>query len=200
MIGVVLAAMTWPAAVQRLEPIIAQASRDTHLPSAWIASVITVESGGRLSGAGGGLRSPVGAMGVMQVMPQTWADMTTDRGRSSNPDRPAENIAVGSAYLLKLYRRFGFPGAFAAYHAGPSTYQKYLEGRGWLPRSTQAYLRLVVGHLGSADRAIGRLAVERPVYPLFAIQSTQPAVNLTAAIETSACQASNILFVCTSDK
>jgi soluble lytic murein transglycosylase-like protein len=131
-----------------LEPLIAEASTRTGLPAKWIASVIATESGGRTSGPDRPLRSVAGAMGVMQIMPKTWSDMAGSQGFRLDPDRPRDNVLVGSAYLLSLYQRFGFPGAVAAYHAGPGTYGRYLDGRRALPAATRSYVATVQGRLG----------------------------------------------------
>src|ERR1700712_2580111 len=62
--------------VERWSPFIKEASRRFALPESWIRAVMTVESGGRTTLVEGQpITSPAGAMGVMQLMPQTWATM-----------------------------------------------------------------------------------------------------------------------------
>ncbi len=71
-------------------------------------------------------RSPVGAYGLMQVMPSTAAEMTGDRGFVSNPRRlftPATNVRLGQTYVNRMLARPEFQGdllrAVASYNAGP---------------------------------------------------------------------------------
>ena len=71
-------------------------------------------------------RSPVGAYGLMQVMPTTAAEMTGDRGFVSSPQRlftPATNVRLGQAYVNRMLARPEFQGdllrAVASYNAGP---------------------------------------------------------------------------------
>jgi soluble lytic murein transglycosylase len=71
-------------------------------------------------------RSPVGAYGLMQVMPSTAAEMTGDRGFVSNPQRlftPATNVRLGQNYVNRMLARPEFQGdllrAVASYNAGP---------------------------------------------------------------------------------
>lgn len=45
-----------------------------------------------------------------------------------------------------MYDRFGYPGLFAAYNAGPARYAAYLSGRATLPRETRAYMAAVAEH------------------------------------------------------
>jgi soluble lytic murein transglycosylase-like protein len=178
MILAMLSGTTSPTPLQVLEPLIAQASAESRLPGAWIASVIAAESGGRSSGPHGGVRSPAGAMGVMQIMPQTWSDIAGSQAYHLDPDRSRDNIMVGSAYLLTLYRRFGFPGAIAAYHAGPGNYRAFLSGRHDLPDATRKYVETVLGHLGvrsAADGQSGRCD-QHPSVRIFALTKPSPGV------------------------
>ena len=67
-------------------------------------------------------RSPKGAMGLMQLMPQTAAEY-----RVLDAYNPADNIRAGVAYLKSLMTRFGndVSLALAAYNAGPGAVEKY---------------------------------------------------------------------------
>ena len=71
-------------------------------------------------------RSPVGAYGLMQVMPATAAEMTGDRTFVSTPQRlfdPSVNVRLGQAYINRMLQRPEFEGdllrAVASYNAGP---------------------------------------------------------------------------------
>jgi soluble lytic murein transglycosylase-like protein len=70
-------------------------------------------------------RSPVGAMGIMQIMPGTWATLRrfTD---SENPWDPSDSIVTGALYFTQLVHRYGGPNsasawmhAAVAYNGGP---------------------------------------------------------------------------------
>jgi hypothetical protein len=78
------------------------------------------------SGFNAEARSPVGAYGLMQVMPTTAAEMTGDRGFVSTPQRlfqPATNVRLGQAYVNRMLARPEFQGdllrAVSSYNAGP---------------------------------------------------------------------------------
>ncbi len=71
-----------------------------------------------------------GAMGLMQLMPQTYTELCQQFHLPDATDLwkdPATNIHLGTAYLAKLYRLFGdWDTAFAAYNAGPGTVKRWL--------------------------------------------------------------------------
>lgn len=83
-------------------------------------------------------RSRVGAMGLMQLMPGTAADLGVD-----NPWDPIQNIRGGVAYLGSLIKQFGDETlALAAYNAGPGAVLKY--GQQVPPyRETRDYVRKI---------------------------------------------------------
>jgi len=110
------------------------------------------ESGGRTLLDGRPIVSRAGAMGLMQLMPGTWADMRARLGLGRDPHAPRDNILAGTLYLRLMYDRFGYPGLFGAYDAGPARYSAYLAGRSGLPGETRAYL-VAVGGAASARRA-----------------------------------------------
>jgi len=119
---------------------IAEASVRFEVPAEWIRRVMLIESGGQLRAAGRPIVSRAGAMGLMQLMPGTWREMRGLLGLGSNPHNPHDNILAGTAYLRVLYDRFGYPGLFAAYNAGPRRYADHLASGRHLPLETQAYL------------------------------------------------------------
>ncbi|WP_431284297.1 transglycosylase SLT domain-containing protein [Humitalea sp. 24SJ18S-53] len=93
------------------------------------------ESGGRVSAT-----SPVGAMGLMQVMPGTYAELRSRHGLGSDPYHPWDSIMAGTAYLRQMYDLYGNPAFLAAYNAGPRRLEDYLwSGRG-LPAETRNYV------------------------------------------------------------
>lgn len=130
--------------LERWQPQIEEASSRFGVPSAWIRKVIWAESRGRTQIGDAPVRSRKGAIGLMQLMPGTWADMRARLSLGSDPDNPRDNILAGTFYLRLLYDRFGYPGLFAAYNAGPARYEKYLSGIP-LPAETVAYLAGIAG-------------------------------------------------------
>jgi len=138
----------------RAEPLdrfaghIAEASRRFGIPADWIERVIRAESGGRTELRGRPITSHAGAMGLMQLMPGTWGELRAELGLGSDPHAPRDNILAGTAYMRKMYDRFGYPGLFAAYNAGPARYASYLAGRASLPAETRAYLAVTAGAAG----------------------------------------------------
>jgi hypothetical protein len=126
--------------VDRWASDIASASARFGIPELWIREVIRAESGGQLRLNGQPIVSRAGAMGLMQLMPRTWRDMRLALGLGPDPHDPADNILAGTAYLRLMYDRFGYPGLFAAYNAGPARYAAYLTGAQPLPAETRAYV------------------------------------------------------------
>lgn len=94
-------------------------------------------------------RSPVGAMGLAQFMPGTWAAYGRDtNGNGNNPFDPADAIDAQARYMCDLVAmlRGRYSGsildlAWAAYNAGPGNVQQY----GGIPpfRETQDYVRIL---------------------------------------------------------
>ncbi|MDZ5698684.1 lytic transglycosylase domain-containing protein [Chelativorans sp. M5D2P16] len=147
-----------PAAVsvdQRLarwQDHVSEASRRFGIPESWIYAVMEAESNGQTMLDGRPITSGAGAMGLMQVMPETWRDMRREHDLGADPHDPRDNILAGTAYLRAMYDRFGFPGLFAAYHAGPGRYQEHLQHGRSLPKETVSYLKgLKEAGLSAAD-------------------------------------------------
>jgi soluble lytic murein transglycosylase-like protein len=135
--------------LDRWAPDIGRASSRFAIPADWIRRVMRLESGGRARVDGAPVVSPAGAMGLMQLMPGTWRDMRALLGLGADPFDPHDNILAGAAYLRLLYDRFGYPGLFAAYHAGPSRYGAYLSTGRKLPRETRAYVAAAAHPIGA---------------------------------------------------
>lgn len=125
--------------LERWRPLIAEASERFSVPAAWIARVMIAESAGMTHRGGTPIRSRKGTIGLMQLMPGTWREMRTKLGLGNDPDDPRDNILAGTFYLRILHDRFGYPGLFAAYNAGPARYERYLAGTP-LPAETRVYL------------------------------------------------------------
>lgn len=127
-------------AVERWRPHIAEASRRFGVPQTWIAAVMQAESHGQTHLDGRPITSRAGAMGLMQVIPGTWEEMRRQHGLGPDPHDPRDNIMAGTAYLRSMYDRFGYPGLFAAYNAGPARYEEHLRTGKPLPGETRAYI------------------------------------------------------------
>ena len=113
--------------------IIRQAAQTHGISEGLIKAVMHTESGFNVNA-----RSPVGAQGLMQLMPAT-----ARRFNVSNAYDPQQNINAGAKYLAWLMKRFNGNTslALAGYNAGEGNVQKY----GGIPpfRETQDYVRRV---------------------------------------------------------
>lgn len=132
-------------AVTRWRPYTRESSRRFGVPLAWIERVMRTESGGRTTLNGRPIASRAGAMGLMQIMPATWTELRARLGLGTDPHDPRDNILAGTFYLRLMYDRFGYPGLFGAYNAGPRRYAEWLSGGRALPAETRAYLAQVSG-------------------------------------------------------
>lgn len=132
-------------------PFIAKAAERFSIPAEWIRAVMHVESRGNSRAV-----SPVGAMGLMQIMPATWADLSARYGLGADPFDPRASIHAGAAYLHLLWERYGSLAAtLAAYNAGPGRVDAYVAGRRSLPAETAAYVDRVARRLsGSIEREL----------------------------------------------
>ena len=135
-------------------PYIREAASRYGVPEQWVRAVMKQELGGQEQAI-----SPVGAMGLMQVMPATYDGLRARYGLGADPYDPHNNILAGTAYIREMYDRFGAPAFLAAYNAGPDRVEAYLAGAGSLPDETQNYLASVTPDLGSAVPMSGPLAV-----------------------------------------
>ena len=157
--------------VARWRPIIEEASTRFGIPTSWIERVIRAESRGYTTLNGRPIRSRAGAMGLMQLMPATWTDMRARLSLGTNPDDPRDNILAGTFFLRLMYERFGYPGLFGAYNAGPGAYAAYLAGTRRLPGETVAYL----GSVGGTSSPTSPAIPSAPPPTLFVVRRTVPA-------------------------
>ncbi|MGH7047224.1 MAG: lytic transglycosylase domain-containing protein [Stellaceae bacterium] len=134
-------------------PYIRQAAARYGVPEQWIRAVMQQESGGQEQAV-----SPVGAMGLMQIMPGTYATLQQRYGLGDDPYEPRDNIFAGAAYIREMYDEFGSPGFLAAYNAGPDRVESYLAGTADLPDETVHYLAAVAPNLGDSLPLSGPLA------------------------------------------
>lgn len=124
-----------------ISDLINQAAAKYGLSPALLTAVARQESGLNPSAV-----SNKGAVGVMQLMPGTAADLGV-----SNPYDPAQNIDGGARYLSQLLTQFGGDTslALAAYNAGPGAVTKY----GGIPpyAQTQNYVSSILAAPGVSD-------------------------------------------------
>lgn len=119
--------------------LIAGAAAKYHVPIAFVASIVTAESNFDCAAI-----SPKGAIGLMQLMPDTAEEFGAD------PAVPSQNIDAGTHYLRWLMDRYRKKGnamkrVIAAYNAGPGVVDRY---RGVPPfRETRTYVARVLALL-----------------------------------------------------
>jgi len=166
---------TPPTASHPYTPHVAEAARRFGIPEAWIWAVMRVESAGNSR-----VISPAGAMGLMQIMPTTWAQLRTRYGLGADPFDVRDNITAGAAYLREMYDRYGNVSAMlAAYNAGPGRYDEHLRGRS-LPTETRAYLARLASIIGDADDT--QIAVVLPKDP-FAWRGSALFIRMASAAD-----------------
>ncbi|HTH98151.1 MAG TPA: lytic transglycosylase domain-containing protein [Stellaceae bacterium] len=134
-------------------PYIREAAARYTVPEQWIRAVMKQESGGQEQAV-----SPVGAMGLMQLMPRTYRELEAQNGLGADPFNPRDNILAGTAYIREMYNRFGSPGFLAAYNAGPRRLDSYLAGETGLPMETVHYVAAISPNLGTEVPMSGPLA------------------------------------------
>lgn len=180
-----------PSATPPLNALIAEASHRFGVPEAWIRAVIRAESGFDTRAV-----SSAGAMGLMQLMPDTYADMRARHGLGPDPFAPRDNLLAGAAYLRHLHDRFGPAGVLAAYNAGPGRYLDHLQTGRPLPAETLTYEGRVRRFLAESRPAVappsGEPSAPAPddpyASPLFVDRPTraQPGIAVSVAGPVSA--------------
>ncbi len=135
-------------------PYIREAAARFQVPGHWVRAVMHQELGGEQQAT-----SPVGAMGLMQVMPATYEGLRVRYQLGDDPYDPHNNILAGTAYIREMYDRFGAPGFLAAYNAGPDRVDSYLAGQAALPDETVNYLAAITPNLGTDVPRSGPFAV-----------------------------------------
>ncbi len=124
------------ATVNPYAEYVTQAAQRFGIPENWIWAVMRVESRGNPRAV-----SPAGAMGLMQIMPVTWAMLTARFSLGADPYEPRANVHAGAAYLRLMWDRYGNVSAMlAAYNAGPGRADAWLARQRGLPAETIAYV------------------------------------------------------------
>lgn len=135
-------------------PYIREAALRFGVPEQWVRAVMRQESGGRDDAV-----SSAGAMGLMQVIPSTYAMLRARYDLGDDPYEPHDNIMAGTAYIREMYDRYGAPGFLAAYNAGPNRLDSYMAEGTPLPNETVSYLSAIAPRLGGGTALSGPLAV-----------------------------------------
>jgi hypothetical protein len=126
---------------------VAEAAKRFGIPERWIWAVMRIESNGDVRAI-----STAGAMGLMQIMPATWAGLRVRHRLGSDSFDPRDNIMAGAAYLREMHDRYGNVTAMlAAYNAGPGRYDEHLSRGRPLPAETRAYLAKLAAITGGSD-------------------------------------------------
>ena len=138
---------------------VTKASQRFGIPTTWIMAVMRAESAGDARAL-----SSAGAMGLMQVMPDTWAGLRIRHGLGGDPYDPRDNILAGTAYLREMWDRYGNVAAMlAAYNAGPARYDEYRLADRPLPVETRAYVAALAPVLLGERPSGGTVAAARPL-------------------------------------
>lgn len=109
-------------------------------------AVAHFESGGRqYDGDGNVIRSSAGALGIMQLMPATAAQLGVD------PNDPDQNYQGGVSYLKQLFQKYGnWFDALAAYNWGPGNVDRAIAQGAPYPQSVEDYANEVQGYAGGS--------------------------------------------------
>ena len=137
-------ALRIPAPQFTLNEVIHAASHKYKVPPAFIKSIIAAESAFSPQAV-----SPKGAVGLMQLMPETARQFGAD------PSIPEQNVDAGANYLGSLLHRYAnkkhpLQDTIAAYNAGPGAVEKY---KGIPPfRETRAYVSRVMRYFAEYQK------------------------------------------------
>lgn len=127
-----------PVTAAAMKPIIEREASKNKVDAGLVRAVVEAESAYSPCAV-----SPVGAMGLMQLMPATAESLQV-----SDPYDPSQNITAGTQYLKQMLERYGgdIAKALAAYNAGPAR----VDAAGGVPPipETQEYVRKIMGKIG----------------------------------------------------
>lgn len=138
-----------PATTQSAEiaSFVTDASRRFGVPEAWIWAVMRAESHGNPRAI-----SPAGAIGLMQIMPDTWVQLAARYQLGADPFDPHANILAGAAYLRAMVDRYGdLATALAAYNAGPKRVDDWRSSARPLPTVTLVYVAGITSAVGATN-------------------------------------------------
>ncbi len=155
-------------AISTLCGILETSAKTERLPVSFFTKLIWRESAFQPNAV-----SPAGAQGVAQFMPGT----ASARGLA-DPFDPASAIPASAKYLAELVRKFGNLGlAAAAYNAGETAVDNWLDDKSQLPFETQDYVAAITGHAAEEWRT--------PTPPELAAPEGPSCESLIAALRTT---------------
>ena len=163
-----------------VDAAIAEASLRFGVPEPWIRAVIRVESAGRLRAI-----SSAGAIGLMQVMPSTYAVLRRRYGFGPDPFDARDNILAGAAYLRDMHDHYGRTGMLAAYNAGPGRWEEHLYRGRPLPLETVAYVVRLAPMIGARGLPV-QSGLQIASAPVALPQALFVGRRDSAAVETAA--------------
>lgn len=118
--------MDYAAHPQRFSEFVEKYAEEYKVPETICYAVIKCESGFDSTAV-----SSAGAIGLMQIMPDTFTYLCSRTGDNYEKGMlydPETNVRYGIFYLSMLYDRFGvWETVFAAYNAGPSRVQGWID-------------------------------------------------------------------------
>ena len=172
------------SAVDRYNAYLTEASRRFGLPERLLGSVMAAESDGIARAV-----SSKGAMGLMQIMPDTWIELSARYRLGNDPFDPRDNILAGTAYLRELHDQYGSPGFLAAYNAGPGRYDEYLVAARPLPPETRDYVAVLAPYVDASAVSLTAISVrinrsDWTRSPLFVAQAEGGAAVVPAGSST----------------
>jgi hypothetical protein len=176
--------------VDRWASEIAVASRRFGIPEQWVRAVMRVESAGNPSAT-----SSAGAMGLMQIMPETWQALRFRYGLGADPYQPHDNIIGGVAYLRELLDRYGVPDFLAAYNAGPERLDDHLATGRPLPDETRQYMAMLGLKLAAAPIQSAAMCQPDAAGATFVVLSKRLSAVRDGAADLFATSAPGGLFV-----
>lgn len=163
---------------------VAEASQRFGIPERWIWRVMHAESRGNRRAV-----SRAGAMGLMQIMPPTWAMLSARHRLGNDPFDVRANILAGAAYLRAMWDRYrDVRLMLAAYNAGPGRADAYAAGRRRLPAETLAYVHQIAPELGTSDEppSVPAPALAAPGWRDASLFATRRQLTDTAETRTAA--------------
>ena len=125
-----------------------------------VAAVVEAESGFRPA-----VVSERGAVGLMQILPETAAGLGgRDLFAPLDPFDPTTNLDLGARYLASLLTRFDgrVDFALAAYHSGPARVERHRGVPPW--DETEEYVERVLERLDQHRDALSQMAVAGPAF------------------------------------
>lgn len=142
-----------PKTPNRYEDLIRGSAQQYGLPAHQLSNLLSRESMGFNPGViSGNIRSPVGAMGIAQFMPDT-ADWWAKTHGQFDPLVPEQAVPAAAHYLSYLNNQFGsLPASYAAYNWGEGNVRgalgrnkdDFLKAYGMMPRETRDYIPAVM--------------------------------------------------------